>query len=110
MTKEQLVEKLGIQTLDQEAQDRMLQEVANTVSTRIMAKLSEQLNEDDLEELSKLIDAEQDDQIEAYIYKKMPDYDNFKAQIEKETIDQLAANMDSIKAKSESYGQDQIGE
>jgi hypothetical protein len=110
MTKEQLVEKLGIQALDQEAQDRMLQEVANTVSTRIMAKLSEQLNDNDLEELSKLIDAGQDDQIEEYIYKKMPDYDNFKNEIEKETIDQLAANMDSLKAKSESYGQDQIGE
>lgn len=110
MTKEQLIEKLGIQGLDQEAQDRALQDVANTVSTRIMAKLSEQLNDDDLDQLSKLIDAGQDGQIEAYIYTKMPDYDNFKAKIENETIDQLAANMDSLKAKAESYNTEQIGE
>jgi hypothetical protein len=75
-----------------------------------MAKLSEQLNDEDLEEISKLIDAGQDDQVEAFIYKKMPDYDNFKATIEKETLDQLAANMDSLKAKSEQYGQEQISE
>lgn len=110
MTKEQLIEKLGIQALSQEAQDRMLQDVANTVSTRIMAKLSEQLNDTDLEELSKLIDAGKDDQVEAYIYKKMPDYDSFKNDIERETIDQLAANMDSLKAKSENYNRDQVGE
>lgn len=110
MTKEQIIEKLGIQNQDPQTQAELLQEVANTVSTRILTKLSEQLEDADLDELSKLIDAGDDDQVEAYIYSKMPDYDEFKSQIEMDTIEQLAANFDSLKAKTENYNREPITE
>ena len=58
MTKDELIEKLGIGSVDPETQDKMLQNVAAAVSSRIMNRVTEKLSDEDLDTLSDMIDDE----------------------------------------------------
>lgn len=97
MTKEQIIARLGISESPVEVQEKMLQDLANSVSTRIFLDISEKLSDADLHELSLLIDAGKDQEVEAYIISKIPNFDDFKAKIENDTIDEIAENSAAIR-------------
>jgi len=64
---EQIINKLGIEGSAPEVQDKMLQDLANSVATRILLRISEKLTDAELDELSKLTDADDESGVEAYI-------------------------------------------
>ncbi len=97
MTKEQIIARLGISESPVEVQEKMLQDLANSVSTRIFLDISEKLSDADLQELSLLIDAGKDQEVEAYIISKIPNFDEFKVKIENDTIDEIAENSAAIR-------------
>ena len=92
MTKEDLIKKLGLEKSDPLTQQALLQQVSDAVSTRILNKVTELLSDDDLEKIGHMIDTNQNDEIERYIMSKIPNYEGFKAQIEDETINEIANN------------------
>jgi len=96
MTKEELIKILGIQNSTAEKQDEILQNLANAVSTRIMVKLSEQLSDEDLDQNSKMIDNNQDAEVEKFITNKIPNYEEFKNKIEADMIEEVINNKSSI--------------
>ena len=92
LTREQILIKLGAQDMDKAGQDDLLQQLADTVWTRLLQKISERLSEEDMTELEKLIEAGQDDEVESYIISKIDNYDTWSAKIEEDTINELENN------------------
>lgn len=92
LTREQILIKMGAQDMDKAVQDDLLQQLADTVWTRLLQKISERLSEEDMTELEKLIDAGKDDEVESYIISKIDNYDAWSAQIEEDTINELENN------------------
>lgn len=96
MNKEELLKRLGIENSSVEKQNEILQNLANAVSTRIMVKLSEQLTDEDLDQISKMIDNNQDMEVERFITGKIPNYEEFKNKIEADMIEEVINNKSSI--------------
>jgi hypothetical protein len=96
MNKEELLKRLGIENSSVEKQNEILQNLANAVSTRIMVKLSEQLTDEDLDQISKMIDNNQDMEVERFINSKIPNYEEFKNKIEADMIEEVINNKSSI--------------
>jgi len=93
---EQIINKLGIEGSSPEVQDKILQDLANSVATRILLRISEKLTDAELDELSKLTDADDESGVEAYISSKIPNFEDFKIQIEAELIDEIVTNREAV--------------
>ncbi len=92
MTTEELIQKLGIDKVDPETQKLLLDNLANVVATRVMAKVSERLSDEDLDQLNTLIDQNDEGAVEWFVKSKFENYDEFAAKIEEEVIEELAEN------------------
>ncbi len=92
MTKEELIEKLGIASVDPETQDAMLKNVGAAVSGRIINKVTEKLSEEDLDILTNMIDRNDDAGVVTLIKSKYPNYDEFALQVENEVIEELSTD------------------
>ncbi|MDQ5943932.1 MAG: hypothetical protein QG675_700 [Patescibacteria group bacterium] len=92
LTREQILQKLGAENLDKEVQDKLLQQLADTVWTRLLQKINERLSEEDMDHLEKLIEADKDEEVESYIISKIDNYDAWSAQIELDTINEIENN------------------
>ena len=96
LTKEQIINKLGIEGSTPEVQDKILQDLANSVATRILLELSEQMSEKDMSEVASLLEEGKEDEAEKFINSKVINYNDFRTKIEKETIDELAENTQAV--------------
>ena len=92
LTREEIIKKIGAQDFDRATQDKLLQQLADTVQTRLLEKINEKLSEEDMTHLEKLIDAGKDKEVENYIVSKIDNYDSWSAQIEEDTINELENN------------------
>lgn len=97
ITREQVIQKLGIENLPPEEQDEQLNNFAMTAQLRVIRKVSEQLTEEDMNKLSALIDAQKDDDIEAFIRSKIPNYDEWATSIQLNMLNSLENNRTAIK-------------
>lgn len=98
ITKDELLKKLGLENSDKETQDEILNELADTVNLRIMNKVEERLSDEDLEELERLMNNNDEGAVEWFIKSKFEHYDNFAAQVEEETINEIINNFEAMKA------------
>jgi hypothetical protein len=92
LTREEIIKKIGAQDFDRATQDKLLQQLADTVQTRLLEKINEKLSEEDMTHLEKLIDAGNDKEVENYIVSKIDNYNSWSAQIEEDTINELENN------------------
>lgn len=92
LTREQILIKMGAQDMDKAVQDDLLQQLADTVWTRLLQKITERLSEEDMTQLEKLIESGNDDEVENYIISRIDNYDAWSAQIEEDTINELENN------------------
>jgi succinate dehydrogenase flavin-adding protein (antitoxin of CptAB toxin-antitoxin module) len=97
-SREELIKKLNIEHVDADTQEILLDNLADTVSSRVIAKASEKLSDDDLDHLSELIDQGNDDAVEWFIKSKFEHYDKFVEDTEKEVIDEIANNIQVMDA------------
>lgn len=101
ITKEEIIQKLGIEKLPPDEQEVQLQQLADTVATRVMQKITEMLSDEDIDKLSSLIDSGQDDQVEDFIRSKVDNYEQWNAQIELDTINELENNRKAVLAEAD---------
>lgn len=92
-TRDELILKLGIGQLDYQDQQKVLENIANAVSTRIWRKITETLDSKDLDTIEDLMKDEKNDEIEKLIKSKFPDYDKFAIDTENEVIDELTKGL-----------------
>lgn len=95
-TAAQLIQKLGIENVDPQKQDEILQDLANSVSNRILLGISEKLSDEDLKEVTDLLDSDKEAEVENLLAAKIDDFEGFKARIEQETIDEIAKNIRAV--------------
>lgn len=104
LTRQEIIEKMGITHVDSARQEELLNQLADTVKTRIVLKLTEKLTDDELDKLEALMDADDVAGFDAFVVAKVPDYDAWATQIEEETINELENNSkaidDMVEAKS----------
>ncbi|MFO0862673.1 MAG: DUF5663 domain-containing protein [Candidatus Saccharibacteria bacterium] len=101
ITKEEIIQKLGIENLPPDEQEVQLQQLADTVATRVMQKITEMLSDEDIDKLNSLIDSGQDDQVEEFIRSKVDNYEQWNAQIELDTINELENNRKAVLAEAD---------
>lgn len=97
---QEIITKLGIQNVEPQLQDQILQNLANSVSTRILLALSEQMSEKDMNEVAGLLEDGKEDEAEKLINSKVKNYNDFRAKIEKDTIDELAENTQAVNSQA----------
>lgn len=97
---QEIITKLGIQNVEPQLQDQILQNLANSVSTRILLALSEQMSEKDMSEVAGLLEEGKEDEAEKFINSKVKNYNDFRAKIEKDTIDELAENTQAVNSQA----------
>ena len=61
-TVEQIIAKLGIENLPPDQQDSILQSLSNSVATRILLNLSEQLSDEDMGKITDLMEADKEEE------------------------------------------------
>lgn len=98
LTRDDLVKKLGLESVDLASQDAVLQEVESLVTTRILREVSEKLDERDFTALESLLDANSTEGVAAYIKSRVPEYDAFVRRIEKEVVHDLAQDTREMQA------------
>jgi len=86
MTKDEIITKLGIEKVNSETQNEILDDLASTVSARLINKVYEQLSAEDLEQLNSLIDSNDNDAVEWFIKSKFENYDEMAIATENEVI------------------------
>lgn len=101
ITKEEIIQKLGIENLPPDEQEVQLQQLADTVATRVMQKITEMLSDEDIDKLNSLIDSGQDDQVEEFIRSKVDNYEQWNAKIELDTINELENNRKAVLAEAD---------
>ena len=107
-TVEQIIAKLGIENLPPDQQDSILQSLSNSVATRILLNLSEQLSDEDMGKITDLMEADKEEEAEKLINERIPNYTDFKARIEAETIEEIAENRQAINDQIEAIGTENI--
>lgn len=108
LTREQLVTKLGIENSTKEKQDEILQQLANAISNRILLRLGERLTDQDLEEVSKIIDSGNEAAVDQYFYDKFPDFEQFKSKIENEYIDEVSESREVLYKAMDEIKKEQV--
>lgn len=98
ISREELIKKLGIEHVDIEQQDILLNDLASTVYSRVIAKVSDKLGAKDLDELGQLIDRGDNDAVEWFIKSKFDHYDKFVEETEQEVIEEIANNIQVMDA------------
>ncbi len=92
LTRDELVKKLEIESLDFASQQAMLENLAAAVSSRLMNKITEKLSDEDIDQLNELIDKDDQDGVEWYIKSKFEHYDEMAEATEEEVINELVEN------------------
>lgn len=96
LTREEVITKLGIQSVNAETQNEILDDLAKTISARLINKVYEQLTAEDLEELDRLIDTNDNDAVEWYIKSKFENYDEMAIQTENEVVQEVADTLTAL--------------
>lgn len=77
-----LIDELGLGSLSQEKQDKLMIKMTEVVLKRIFVKAMEKLSEAEQEEYSKLIDQDvEPDQLETFLKEKISNYDEMVQKI-----------------------------
>lgn len=100
ITPDELILKLDIGQLDPENQQIVIDNIANTISTRTWLKVSEKLTENDLDIIEVLMAEDKEEEIENFIKSKLPNYDQFVSDTESEVIFEITSGLKAYKAET----------
>ena len=90
ITKEEIVNKLGIDRLEPDQKDDIVAEVIQTIDDRILNRVYGRLEGHDVDELNRLIDQNDEGAVEWYIKSKFDNYDQFARETALEFLDEFA--------------------
>lgn len=86
-----LFTRLGMEGLNEQQQATITAQVAELIQSRVSNRVASFLGETDIAELTKLMEENNPDKVEAFVRDRIPGYDELVREISEETIDELAA-------------------
>lgn len=72
--KDELIKALGIESMDAELQDKVLETLYSTMNTRLAMRTADELSDEQLEEFNKLVESGPD-QVMEWLAKTVPNYE-----------------------------------
>ena len=93
ITKQEIVQKLEITELEPEQQDEIVSGVIDTINNRLLNRIYDRLNDQELNELNNLIDQDEDGPIEWFIKSKFENYDDFARLVAFEYLEELKESL-----------------
>lgn len=96
LTREEIIGKLDISSLNAETQNEILDDLAKTVSARLINKVYETLSAEDMEQLNTLIDANDNGAVEWFIKSKFENYDNAAIETENKVLQEVAESLTTL--------------
>ncbi len=90
--------RLGMASATDEQKQQLAEQLADLTMTRVLSKISDQITEEQMNELERLIDAG-GDQVDDRLRQLVPNYDELIASTAQEVGDQLVADQQAVLAK-----------
>ncbi len=90
--------RLGMVSASDEQKQQLAEQLADLTMTRVLSKVSDQLSEEQMAGLERLIDVG-GDQVDDKLRELVPGYDELVAATAKEVGDQLVADQQAVLAK-----------
>ncbi len=90
--------RLGMASATDEQKQQLAEQLADLTMTRVLSKVSDQITEEQMNELERLIDAG-GDQVDDRLRQLVPNYDELIASTAQEVGDQLVADQQAVLAK-----------
>ncbi len=90
--------RLGMASATDEQKQQLAEQLADLTMTRVLSKVSDQITEEQMNELERLIDAG-GDQVDGRLRQLVPNYDELIASTAQEVGDQLVADQQAVLAK-----------
>lgn len=90
--------RLGMASASNEQKQQLAEQLADLTMTRVLSKVADQISEDQMAELERLIDAG-GDQVDDRLRQLVPGYDELVASTAREVGDKLVADQQAVLAK-----------
>ena len=90
--------RLGMASATDEQKQQLAEQLADLTMTRVLSKVSDQITEEQMNELERLVDAG-GDQVDDRLRQLVPNYDELIASTAQEVGDQLVADQQAVLAK-----------
>lgn len=90
--------RLGMASATDEQKQQLAEQLADLTMTRVLSKVSDQITEEQMNELERLIDTG-GDQVDDRLRQLVPNYDELIASTAQEVGDQLVADQQAVLAK-----------
>lgn len=90
--------RLGMASATDEQKQQLADQLADLTMTRVLSKVSDQISEEQMTELERLIDAG-GDQVDDRLRQLIPNYDELIAVTAREVGDKLVADQQAVLAK-----------
>ncbi|MFY9463059.1 MAG: DUF5663 domain-containing protein [Candidatus Sungiibacteriota bacterium] len=96
-TQTNILERLGLQELPEEAQIALLTKMTESVIKRIAVEVLEQLSEDDRTTLFALQEKGELEPVEKFLKEKIPEYDSIADKVVQEFTDEMRDTVAALK-------------
>ncbi|QQS27225.1 hypothetical protein IPM44_01465 [bacterium] len=90
--------RLGMASASDEQKQQLAEQLADLTMTRVLSKVADQISEEQMAELERLIDAG-GDQVDDRLRQLVPGYDELVASTAREVGDKLVADQQAVLAK-----------
>jgi succinate dehydrogenase flavin-adding protein (antitoxin of CptAB toxin-antitoxin module) len=88
-----LFESLGAKDIPNEEKGELLAKMMDLVQKRVVVRISEQLNDEQIKEFERLVEAGDDEATEKYLEAQVPDYDRLFVEEAKKLRHELIINL-----------------
>lgn len=92
-----LLSRLNLQGLDEQARNQLINNVAQLIQTRFSLRLTEKLSDDQLKQLDEMTGQGKVEEAEARVRSMVPNYDELLSLVTEEVIGELAESKQYLK-------------
>ncbi len=96
MDEKDILEDLGLNTLPQEAQERLLQKMTESIMKRIVVEVLERLSEEDRQSFDEIREKEDAEEINSFLRSKIDNYDDMLARVVEEFKGEMRASIERL--------------
>ncbi len=96
MDEKDILEDLGLNTLPEEAQEKLLQKMTESIMKRVTVEVLERLSEENREKFDEIREKENAEEIDSFLRSKIDDYDAMLARIAEEFKSEMRASIERL--------------
>lgn len=95
-----IITRLGLEGLDEQSRNQLIEQVAQLIQTRFSLRLSEQLSEEQLAKLDGMTNSGKIEEAENAVRDMVGDYDELLSSVTEEVILEMSQSLDYLKKRT----------